>query len=98
MNIISNLVELARNDRIPRDAAMLIYYAGYGSQMMAPSWWGTIGWGTMVQLLIPSDLTPERSSQGSSWGIPDRTFAALLADIADNKGNNIVRHCPVCNT
>lgn len=66
---------------------IFIFYAGHGSQIEAPPGWET-GGRHRIQALVPYDCCSTRGLEVLC--IPDRTIGALLEDIADRKGNNIV--------
>jgi hypothetical protein len=87
--ILEAFTELRNDDRIERDNnAILIYYAGHGSQTDAPEGWESPG--SKVQMILPFDYGTD---QGDNivQGIPDRTIGRLLEKMAEKKGNNIVR-------
>ncbi|QRW14169.1 ICE-like protease (caspase) p20 domain protein [Ceratobasidium sp. AG-Ba] len=94
--IINGLQRLADDDRIKKDDAILIFYAGHGSQMQAPSDWDTDG--QKVQALIPFDAKTLGSDGRSIEVIPDRTFGILLDKIAEKKGDNITVILDCCHS
>jgi hypothetical protein len=87
--IIRSFRALGRNSDINRQDAIFIYFAGHGSEMKAPAGWETGG--NKIQLILPQDTGTKMPSGESIHGIPDRTVAALLDDLAREKGDNIVR-------
>lgn len=98
-NIIQALEGFAANDDIKRNDPILIYYAGHGATSKAPQEWSNAN--EIIQLLVPHDFSGRllrepgvRSISNTTdvYGIPDRTFGALLNKISAAKGNNIVRH------
>ena len=84
--IIEALKGIANNDSIQRGDPILIYYAGHGGLTKAP-----VGWETEskeIQMLIPQD---HNDIEGPKvYGIPDQTIGALINDVAEAKGDNIV--------
>jgi hypothetical protein len=88
-NIIHQIRAFSQNDAIKPGDPMLIYYAGHGTYAPSPEGWET--WGNQIELLVPHDYESGADSQVSlTHAIPDRTLAALLSELADKKGNNIV--------
>lgn len=78
---------LLNNPAIEKGDAMLIYFAGHGGSMPSPRGWYNDGM-KEVEVLCPYDhdcKTPE----GRVAGISDRSFHAMLRDLADAKGDNI---------
>lgn len=80
--------ELQSNPQINPDDAIFIYFAGHGSESPAPKGWPTSG--SMIQVILPQDVGMPGPLQTHIPPIPDRTFAALLDNLAGEKGNNIV--------
>jgi hypothetical protein len=93
----SNIIEvfkahLINNDNIKQGDAIIFYFAGHGSRQKVPHGWRTDGWfpeEDMVEVICPHDYAL-RDNRDNIPGIPDRTMGALLIDLANNKGNNIV--------
>jgi hypothetical protein len=67
---------------------IVIYYAGHGSEMDTPD--GRKIHGAKSQCIIPQDVGQPDESGNLSCPIPDYTLAALLYELAEVKGNNIV--------
>lgn len=89
-NIISRIRDLGRknDDHLKNGDPILIFYAGHGASGRAPAGWEAGN--NEVQFIIPHDC------RVNVWGskvpaIPDRTLGALLRQLADVKGDNIVR-------
>jgi hypothetical protein len=88
--IIGAIRGLKDSNDIRKDDPILIYYAGHGSEIEAPPGWG----GGQIQMIMPHDF---RVAQGNEknlsevWGLSDRAFGVLIDELADVKGNNIVR-------
>jgi hypothetical protein len=85
--IIKQLYALRDDSRIQNGDAIVIFYAGHGGEAAAPSSWETGD--EDIQLLIPHDY--EEDDKRRVDGIPDRTIGSLLEQIAEVKGDNIVR-------
>ncbi|KAG8825464.1 hypothetical protein FRC17_008636 [Serendipita sp. 399] len=91
VNIIKGIQNLANNTEIPPGSPILIYFAGHGSEADAPKSWGPRG--TKVQLIIPYDFHVFKKGvglEGMVRAIPNRTMSALLEDLAQAKGDNII--------
>jgi uncharacterized caspase-like protein len=88
-NIIKAIQNLGENNEIARDDAILIYFAGHGSQAEAPVGWpaGT----TRIQMLLPYNFCPRNTANEEQQGLLDATINELLRGVAESKGNNIVR-------
>ena len=91
---------LINNERIAQDDLIIVFYAGHGDSVEAPGWDTD---GRMVETVCPYDVTAfeptarplEVVNTGVStpkYGIPDRTINALMRQLANKKGDNIV--CP----
>ncbi|KDR74101.1 hypothetical protein GALMADRAFT_602515 [Galerina marginata CBS 339.88] len=85
--IIDGFLKLKADERIRHGDPILIYYAGHGSEMLAPPEWEAGSPGGNIQLIVPQDFCLTRPKQIS--GIPDRTISALLEKISEVKGDNI---------
>lgn len=80
---------LVNNSSIEPGDAIIIYFAGHGSSIRAPSEWYKIEAETeMVEVLCPYDHDT-KATQGRVAGISDRSFHAMIQDLASRKGNNI---------
>ena len=84
--IIEALEGIANNDLIWRGDPILIYYAGHGGSTEAPMDWKTGS--KKIQMLIPQDYSDIKGRE--VHGIPDHTIGALVNDVAEAKGDNIV--------
>jgi hypothetical protein len=88
-NIKAKLRDLANDEMIQPGDPILIFFAGHGATAPAPEGWCTAG--DSVQMLVPHDFDPA----GKSGGLHDFNLNFLLREIADAKGNNIVRHLSI---
>jgi hypothetical protein len=86
--IIEALRGLSNDVRINNGDPIFIYYAGHGSETVAPPAWKTEE--PVIQALVPYDCGTKINDREVP-GIPDRTVGALLSRLAQIKGNNIVR-------
>ena len=95
--ILSSFMLLKDNMHYKKDeAAIIIYYAGHEAQTDKPHGWQN--WCTSsgcIEVLCPSDMDcptmNDKKNQDVIRGIPNRTISALLNQISEAKGNNIVR-------
>ena len=88
-NIISALSDLSTDPRIRYGDAILIYFAGHGSQIYPPSGWEYGGPGSKIQLLVPQNYSSKPGHEIPA--ISDSTIGLLIDEIAHQKGDNIVR-------
>lgn len=83
------MAHLVNNSSIDPGDAILIYFAGHGSSMLAPSeWYEAEAKTEMVEVLCPYDHDT-KAAQGRVAGISDRSFHAMIQDLANRKGNNV---------
>ena len=80
--------DLKNNTTIHRGNPILIFYAGHGSTVDAPTGWEAGG--AEIQILVTHDTLCDPDGN-IIVGIPDRTIGVLLEQIAQEKGDNIVR-------
>lgn len=78
---------LVNNPTIERGDAILIYFAGHGSSLPSPRGWYSDGMKD-VEVLCPYDHDT-KNTEGRVAGISDRSFHAMLKDLAETKGDNI---------
>jgi hypothetical protein len=87
--IIQEFNSLVADQRIHRGDPILIFFAGHGGEVDAPTDWEAGG--GKIQMLIPHDFQANVDSR-VTHGIPThRTIGTLLSRIAEKWGNNIVR-------
>jgi hypothetical protein len=89
--ITSFQCHLIENDNIQHGDAIIVFYAGYGSQTVAPKGW--VSDESNIETICPHDVGM-KGTDGIIPGIPDRTVDGLLRRLAFTKGNNIVRTRP----
>ena len=83
--ILDAFSQLSKDGEINRDDPILIYYAGHGTELKAPSGWEAGGPGRKIQGICPYDYR-----RGDVDALPDRTIGVYLDLICEKKGNNIV--------
>jgi hypothetical protein len=86
--IIQDLINLKDDDCIRTGNAIFINFAGHRSKTKAP-----VGWHAnrnMVQHIVPQDMGTNSISQ-TTHVIPAQTIAVQLNNLANTKGDNIVR-------
>ncbi|KAF8597600.1 hypothetical protein BDV93DRAFT_562112 [Ceratobasidium sp. AG-I] len=93
--IISGFLQIKDNLNIREEDAVIIFYAGHGSEIDAPVGWETGG--AKIQAIVPWDANTSDSSGGKVKVIPDRTVATLLNDIATARGDNITVILDCCH-
>ena len=86
--IIDAFVSIRDDPRIKQGDAIFVFYAGHGGEAEAPTGWEAGGKGAKIQMLMPQNFSTEPGNEVT--GIPDYTVAALLNQIAKEKGDNIV--------
>jgi hypothetical protein len=91
--ILKNLSALKDTDTKEGDP-ILIFYAGHGVTGDAPEDWPAFG-DRKIELLAPYDMD-YNADKSVVNAIPDHKIGMLLEDLANAKGNNIVRL--VCTT
>ncbi|KAI0316305.1 caspase domain-containing protein [Amylostereum chailletii] len=87
--ILDEVVNLKTNNAIIKNDPILIYYAGHGAEVASPEDWEAGGKDAKIQMIIPHDYVEGEKDPQAPHGIPDRTIAILLDNLADAKGNNI---------
>ncbi|KAG8727212.1 hypothetical protein FRC12_022699, partial [Ceratobasidium sp. 428] len=90
-NVIQNLHNIADNSCIPKDAPVIIYYAGHGIQR--PINIPGIG-SPKVEWIVPVDSFSRTSP---ALPIPDITISALVGRIARKKSNHITLFFDCCH-
>ncbi|KZT70649.1 hypothetical protein DAEQUDRAFT_810529 [Daedalea quercina L-15889] len=96
---------LIDNERVIEGDLIFFFYAGHGDSVDAPEGWNADG--GRVETICPYDVTvfedTERrfnvdSVADATYGIPDRTFNALMRLLARKKGDNVVAIFDCCHS
>ncbi|KJA22390.1 hypothetical protein HYPSUDRAFT_41018 [Hypholoma sublateritium FD-334 SS-4] len=82
-DIIEALHDIAKNEQIKRGDPIIVYFAGYGGEII----YAEDDVKRTSQFIVPQDYCHRQGSEVPA--IPDQTIAALLGEIADVKGENI---------
>ncbi|KAG6843370.1 hypothetical protein H0H87_005332, partial [Tephrocybe sp. NHM501043] len=88
--IMSALRSLAYNSAIGTQDPILIYYAGYGSEVASPIT-TNISDGT-IQMLLPYDFESKGSKGAQGQGVLYPEISQVLAEVAMRKSDNIVSY------
>jgi Caspase domain len=80
---------LIDNKNIESGDAIVIFYAGHGSRVLAPKGW--VADGNKVETICPHDERTIGRDGKEVFSIPDRTLGGLLRKLSSIKGDNIVR-------
>ncbi|KAJ6522315.1 hypothetical protein DFH09DRAFT_938412, partial [Mycena vulgaris] len=92
-DILGALKSIRDDPRIIKDDnAILIYFAGHGGRQEAPPGWYSVD--GQIEIICPSDISDSRAIVG----IPDRTIAFLINEIAKAKGDNITLILDCCSS
>ncbi|KAF9529243.1 caspase domain-containing protein [Crepidotus variabilis] len=87
---------LITNPSIERGDAILVYFAGHGSSLRAPSdWFQSNSMSGLVQTLCPYDHDV-KTAEGRISGISDRSLQAMIDDLSASKGDNITLLLDTC--
>lgn len=85
---------LVQNAQINKGDLIFFFYAGHGDSVAAQDWNDD---GRKVETICPYDVTVFEGDEtaidagSTTYGIPDRTFNGLMRQLANTKGDNIVR-------
>jgi hypothetical protein len=83
------IAALAEDERIQKGDPIVIFYAGHGAEAPSPPGWSTYG---KIQMLVPVDFVPEATGDKKrGQGVLDVKLGHLLQQLAEKKGDNIVR-------
>lgn len=85
---------LTHNDSIDKQSTILFFYAGHGCRVQAPKDWATDDGTGLTEAICPSD-SEMRANRDPVFVIPDRTLGGLIAELWQEKGDNIVRLTPL---
>ncbi|KAF9059379.1 caspase domain-containing protein [Rhodocollybia butyracea] len=88
------------HDKIPEDAALLIFFAGHGAEVDAPANYPSGHVKGKIQMLLPHDFAPQTKGDEVTHGqgLLDIEFARLLKDLALKKSNNITVIVDSCHS
>jgi hypothetical protein len=86
--ILAGIRALRDSSTLPGDP-IIIFWAGYGARGRAPPGWKTSSLSGKIEMLIPHDFDLEGKDEGTS-GFLDYQFGRELAELAQEKGDNIV--------
>lgn len=86
--IIGGIRSLTYNADIMRGDPVFIYFAGHGARAIVPQGWETTD--GRVETICPVDLSADDIGENTVSGIPDVVLNALITELADKKGDNIV--------
>ncbi|KAK0440552.1 caspase domain-containing protein [Armillaria borealis] len=97
LTIEAAIEDLGNNPAIKKDDPILIYYAGHGAEANAPAGWPSTN--GKIQMLVPHDFIPNRSSDSKQGqGVLDVRLSYLLADLAAKKSDNITVILDCCHS
>ena len=92
----SIMEHLVNNSAIEKNDAIIIYFAGHGSSLVAPpDWYQEADNMTEVQVICPYDHDTN-TTQGRVAGISERSLHALIDDLSSTKGNNVTLILDCC--
>ncbi|KAF8813856.1 hypothetical protein BYT27DRAFT_7157812 [Phlegmacium glaucopus] len=92
----SFMEHLVNNAAIEKDDAIIVYFAGHGSSLVAPRDWFQEADNTAeVQVICPYDHDTT-TTQGRIAGISERSLHALIDDVSSTKGNNVTLILDCC--
>ena len=84
------------NNHVTGSDAMLFYFAGHGSRVVAPAKWMTDD--GHVETICPHDESVSPDDQPNVFGIPARTVWALVHELASVKCSNITTILDCCHS
>ncbi|KAF9477983.1 hypothetical protein BDN70DRAFT_836903 [Pholiota conissans] len=97
--ILKALHDLSEDNRIEKGDAILVYYAGHGTELNAPENWEAGGPNAKIQAIVPYDCTFfGEIFEHKVPPIPDRVLEMILAVIAEKKGDNITVILDCCHS
>ncbi|KZT03692.1 uncharacterized protein LAESUDRAFT_623760, partial [Laetiporus sulphureus 93-53] len=85
---------LIENNAIWAGDAIIFFYAGHGSRVVAPPQWSFKQ--NFVEIIVPHDQG--KTGGHTIYGIPDYTFSALMCELALKKGDNITAIFDSCHS
>ncbi|KAI9461121.1 caspase domain-containing protein [Boletus coccyginus] len=87
---------LIENEDIQRNDAIIFFFAGHGSQLVAPQGWLTDS--NKIETLCSHDYRTTGDDGKEILGISDRAIDALMRRLAFEKGDNIVAIFDCCHS
>jgi hypothetical protein len=82
-------IRALRDSSSPLGDPIIIFWAGHGSRGRVPPGWDTSSPDGKIEMLIPYDFDLEGKDEGTP-GLLDYQFGRELAELAQEKGDNIV--------
>jgi hypothetical protein len=92
----SFMEHLVNNAAIEKNDAIVIYFAGHGSSLVAPRDWFSEADNTAEEQVICPYDHDTNTTQGRIAGISERSLHALIDDLSSIKGNNITLILDCC--
>ena len=89
---------LINNKMIQPGDPILFYYTGHGDLTDAPLHWPVVSDDRKIESLVPYDYGTQDGRGQRICGIPDRTIAALLEQLAKRHGDNITVILDCCHS
>ncbi|PBK98365.1 hypothetical protein ARMGADRAFT_1008792 [Armillaria gallica] len=97
LSIEAAIKDLGNNPAIKKDDPILIFYAGHGAEVKAPSGWPSAN--GKIQMLLPHDFVTSGSDDSErGQGVLDMRLSHLLADLAAKKSDNITAILDSCHS
>jgi hypothetical protein len=87
---------LLGNANIQRDDAIILFFAGHGSQPDAPQGW--LAENNKIETLCSHDVRTDGEDGEEVWGISDRAIDVLMRRLASEKTDNIVAVFDCCHS
>ncbi|KAK0234519.1 caspase domain-containing protein [Armillaria nabsnona] len=97
VTIETEIKDLGNNPAFKKDDPILIFYAGHGAEVKAPSGWPSAN--GKMQMLVPHDFTTSGSDDSErGQGVLDMRLSHLLTDLAAKKSDNITVILDCCHS
>ncbi|KAF9068251.1 hypothetical protein BDP27DRAFT_834484 [Rhodocollybia butyracea] len=92
--------ELGDDPSVPEDAALLLFFAGHGAEVDAPTNRPSGHVKGKIQMLLPHDFNPQVKADEATHGqgLLDVEFARLLEELATKKSDNITVIVDSCHS
>ncbi|KAF9477976.1 hypothetical protein BDN70DRAFT_74573 [Pholiota conissans] len=95
--IIDALVKLQNDDRIEKDDAIFLFYAGHGTELPSPKIFKCEE-GSKIQAIVPYDCDFVDEKGVVVPPIPDYILGIYLSKIVEKKGNNVTAIFDCCHS